>query len=227
VTAEYVVDGQPGSTEFAVTRSGTIFGVFNDWAFAQSPLAVLQLTVEHGDQFSANGLDLIADAGQDAEGLYLAFAPSAIELSHDSQYLTAEPVTAVLLQPEVGVPAVLDIRANDAFVEEVQRQIDDYLQECTTQQVLLPTGCPFGQTIDDRVVSTPTWTMVTDPVVALEPAGAEATWRVPATTGTAHLVVDVQSLFDGSVSTFDQDVPFTVSYDVTFIPGDILISAVG
>lgn len=227
VTVEYVVDGQPGTTEFAVQRRGTLFGVFNDWVFAQSPLAVLQLTVEHGDAFTANGLDLVADAGQDAQGLYLAFVPSAIELTHDSQYLTAEPETALMLQPATGVPATLNIRANAAFVAEVQRQIDDYLDECTTQQVLLPTGCPFGQTIDDRVASDPVWTMVQDPVVALEPAGAIATWRVPVTDGIAHLVVDVQSLFDGSISTFDQDVPFSVSYDVTFIPGDLLISAVG
>jgi hypothetical protein len=31
--------------------------------------------------------------------------------------------------------------------------------------------------------------------------------------------VQVRSLFDGSVSTFDEDVPFTVSYTITF-PGD-------
>lgn len=227
VTVEYLVDGEPGTSEFAVQRRGALFGLFNDWVFAQSPLAVLQLTVEHGDAFTANGLDLVADAGQDTQGLYLAFAPSAIELSHDSEYLTAEPVTALLLQPGTGVPATLDVRATDAFVAEVQRQIDDYLDECTTQQVLLPTGCPFGQSIDDRVASDPVWTMVQDPVVALEPSGAVATWRVPVTQGIAHLVVDVQSLFDGSVSTFDEDVAFSVSYDVTFIPGDLLISAVG
>jgi hypothetical protein len=227
VTAEYVVDGEPGSTVFAVARGGTLFGVFNGWRFVQSPLAVLQLTVKHGDAFTANGVDLVAGAGQDAQTLYLAFAPSAIELTHESQYLTAKPVTAVLLQPGTAVPAVVDVRANEAFVAEVQRQIDDYLETCTTQHVLLPTGCPFGQTIDDRVASEPVWTMVQDPAVTLEPAGAVATWRVPNTGGVAHLVVDVQSLFDGSISTFDEDVPFSVSYDVTFIPGDILISAVG
>ena len=38
---------------------------------------------------------------------------------------------------------------------------------------------------------------------------------MPYSTGTAHLVVKVQSLFDGSISTFDADVPFTVSYSIT------------
>ena len=39
---------------------------------------------------------------------------------------------------------------------------------------------------------------------------------MPTASGTAHLVVDVQSLFDGSVSTFDEDVPFEVDYLITF-----------
>jgi hypothetical protein len=37
---------------------------------------------------------------------------------------------------------------------------------------------------------------------------------VPETTGAAHIVVDVRSLFDGSVTRLDQDVPFAVSYRV-------------
>jgi hypothetical protein len=44
---------------------------------------------------------------------------------------------------------------------------------------------------------------------------------------TAHLVVDVQSLFDGSITTFDQDVPFSVQYEVIVMEdGDPLITAV-
>ncbi len=183
VTAEYVVGGQAGSTEFAVERQGTLFGIFNGWRFAQSPLSVLQLTVQHGDAFTANGLDLVAFAGQDSQGAYLAFTPSAITLTHESPYLEADPVTALLLQPATAVPAALDIGANAAFVAEVQRQVDEFLTACTTQRVLLPTGCPFGQTIDDRIVTEPLWSMVQLPKMALEPSGAVATWRVPRAAG--------------------------------------------
>ncbi len=225
VTATYVVGGVPGTTEFAVKRSGTLFGLFNGWAFAQSPLSVLQLTVQHDDDFTANGVDLVSEVGQDAEGLYLAFTPSAIELTHESQYLTAEPVTAVLEQPGTAVPAALDIQANQAFVDEVQRQVDEFLTECATQTVLLPTGCPFGETIDNRVISDPVWSMVEYPVMTLAPSGEVATWKVPRTAGVAHIVVDVQSLFDGSISTTDEDVDFFVAYNVTFLPDDLLIQA--
>lgn len=223
VTASYTLAGEPGSTEFAVTRGGTLFGLFNDWTFAQPPFTVLQLTVRNDDDFTANGLDLVSEVGQDAEAPYLAFTPSAIELTHESEYLTAEPVTALLTQPGTAVPATLDIRANRAFVDEVQRQVDAFLAECTTQRVLLPTGCPFGTTIDNRIVTEPVWSIVQNPVITLEPAGQVATWRVPQTPAVAHLTVDVQSLFDGSISTTDEDVPFAVGYIVTFLPGNVLI----
>lgn len=225
VAATYTLDGEPGRTEFAVQRHGALFGLFNDWAFVRSPLAVLQLTVEHEDDFTANGLDLIAGVGQDAQGLYLVFTPSRIELTHSSQYLEAEPVVALVTETGSAVPAVLDIQANAAFVAEVQRQVDEYLTECTTQPVLQPTGCPFGREIDNRVVSSPAWSMTQLPVLTLEPSGEVGTWRVPRAAGVAHLTVDVQSLFDGSVSTLDEDIDFTVGYTVAIFPGDLLIQA--
>jgi hypothetical protein len=225
VTARYLIAGETSTTEFAVERSGTLFGLFNGWSFAQSPLSVLQLTVQHEGDFTANGVDLVSEVGQDAEGLYLAFTPSAIELTHESEYLTADPVVARLLQPGTAVPAALDIRANQAFVDEVQRQVDEFLTECTTQPVLLPTGCPFGETIPNRIVSAPVWSMVELPKMTIEPSGEVATWRVQRTPGVAHLVVDVQSLFDGSVSTTDEDVSFDVAYNVTILPDDLLIQA--
>ncbi len=51
------------------------------------------------------------------------------------------------------------------------------------------------------------------------PGEEPGTWLVPTTPAAAHLVVQVRSLFDGSLSTFDEDVPFDVSYTISF-PGD-------
>lgn len=38
----------------------------------------------------------------------------------------------------------------------------------------------------------------------------------------AHLKVKVQSLYDGSINTFDRDVPFDVSYAITVSADDQL-----
>jgi hypothetical protein len=88
--------------------------------------------------------------------------------------------------------------------------------------VLLPTSCPFGKSFSNRVVSTPAWKMVTDPAVTIGPDGNSGRWLVPKATGQAHLNVKVQSLFDGSVSTYDADVPFDVSYSIEIAADDHL-----
>jgi hypothetical protein len=212
ITVEYVAGGMPGTTEFSVRRDGTLFGIFNDWAFAQSPLATVQISVKHEREFTANGIDLIGQ--QDVAEPYLVLTPTAIELSHDSEFYHADPTEVLVDRPGGTVEAAVNIQATEAFVEAVQQQVDDALVACTTQRVLLPAGCPFGETIINRIVTEPVWTMTTNPVVTLAPDGQVATWRVPPTAATAHLVVDVQSLFDGSISTFDHDVPFTVQYQV-------------
>jgi hypothetical protein len=116
------------------------------------------------------------------------------------------------------VQAKVDLEATDAFVAKVQAAVDAALDACTTQRVLQPGGCPFGETIVNRVVTEPTWTIVDYPDVTLVPDGRVATWRMPLTAGTAHLVVDIQSIFDGSVTTYDRDVPFTVEYEVVVLP---------
>ena len=113
------------------------------------------------------------------------------------------------------MPLVLNIFASQKFVDEVQKQVDVFLDDCATQQVLFPTGCPFGQSIVNQVVSAPTWSMITYPSVAIEPGNDPGTWIVPVTQGAAHLTVDVRSLFDGSRSRFDDDVPFGLSWVMT------------
>jgi hypothetical protein len=225
IVVDYVAGGIPGTTEFEVRRDGTLFGIFNGWAFSQSPLATVQIKVRHEREFTANGIDLVGQ--QDVAEPYLVLTPTAIELSHDSEFYHADPVEVLVDKPGGTADAEVDLQATDAFVAEVQQQIDDYLAECTTQHVLQPAGCPFGETVVNRIVTEPVWTMTTYPVVTLAPDGLVATWRVPVTNATAHLVVDVQSLFDGSISTFDADVPFTVQYQVIVQQnGDPLITAV-
>lgn len=225
VVVDYVAGGIAGSTEFEVRRDGTLFGLFNGWSFAQSPLATVQITVQHERVFTANGVDLIGE--QDVAEPYLVLTPTAIELSHDSEFYHADPVEVLASKPGGTVDAAVELEATDEFVAEVQRQVDEYLIACTTQPVLLPTGCPFGETIVNRIVTEPVWSMVTFPVVTLVPDGRVATWRVPLADATAHLLVDVQSLFDGEITTFDENVPFTVQYEVIVQQnGEPLITAI-
>jgi hypothetical protein len=83
--------------------------------------------------------------------------------------------------------------------------------------VLQPTGCPFGIVVDDRISGDPQWSFDDYPEITVEP-GAES-WVIPAVQGDAHLEVDVQSLFDGSITPYDADVPFSMVGNV-FVSSD-------
>ena len=49
-------------------------------------------------------------------------------------------------------------------------------------------------------------------------AAGDSTFEMPDTEGQAHIVVEVQSLFDGEVEVRDEDVAFAVAISVTVNP---------
>lgn len=209
------VGGVDVDGEFQVLQGENRFGIFSTWSFLESPMGLLRVTPLHDSSFSVNGVDLTS-AGPSVASSYQVLTPGAFTVSHTSRYLTAEPVVATVTRPGSTVPVVLDIQASSFFVKTLQQQMDDFLDECATQEVLFPTGCPFGHEVSNRVESTPKWTISKYPVVTIEPGSEPGTWIVPETQAAAHLVVDVRSLFDGTLSTFDEDVPFSVHWVMTF-----------
>lgn len=214
-----MLGGTPGSGTFQVLQGESRFGVFSSWSFLQSPVSQLWVTPKHDAAFTVNGVDLISANGASVSTNYQVLTPGRFTLSHHSAYLTASPTSVTVTRPGSSIPVSLDIRASRDFVAAIQQRMNAFLDECTTQEVLFPTGCPFGQELSNRVESVPTWSMSTYPEVSIVPGNVPGTWVVPEAQGAAHLTVDVRSLFDGSVSTFDEDVPFGVSWVMT-INGD-------
>ena len=218
-------EGKSGQSTFSVRPQGALLGLFPTWRFESSPLGVLQVLPQHGTGFSVNGVEVEA-AEPDKPSPYLVFVPGTYELAADSLYLKASPTKVTASQPGAAVIAAVDLQPTTALVAKVQEELNTYLDDCATQQVLLPTGCPFGEQIANRIVSTPAWSISRYPRVTLQPGPDPGSWLMPPTEAAAHLVVDVRSLFDGTVSTFDEDVAFTSSYVVTFLPdNELLISA--
>jgi hypothetical protein len=222
VTFSYLVDGRSAQSTFIVERGGTNFGFFADWDFVTPPLAIVRLTVVNSQEFSANGTTFIAPA-QDSPSSYVVLTPSSFDITHATTFLKAEPIIVSATKPGSTVRAQLIVMPNETMTAQVQREVNDHLDECATQVVLLPTGCPFGQPMANRIVTTPEWSMAEYPPVSLRPGSDPTTWLMPPTEAAAHLLVDVRSIFDGSVTTFDKDVGFSASYLVTFSPDNQLI----
>ncbi len=169
-----------------------------------------------------NGTNVVSTVQRIQSQSYVVFAPGLYSFDSKSTYLVATPVRVPVTEPNSVTPVEVEAEANTRFVAEVRTELDKYYAKCATQRVLMPTSCPFGKVISNRAVSTPVWSMTTDPPVTIVPDHTSGNWLVPTATGQAHLVVKVQSLYDGSITTFDGDVPFQVSYTIVIGPNDHL-----
>lgn len=212
--SEKTASTQRGQSDFFVRQTVPRFGVLTGWEFVESPLAMLSVTIRHAGSFIAGKTAVtIAEASRyGAHENYPVLVPNLYLLSHSSPYLQAKPISAVLTQSGKKQSATVTVEPAKNFITAVQKSINTQIIQCASQTLLYPKECPFGKEIVDRIVSDPVWSIVSYPAITLE--GGEKTWRVPVTTGTAHLSVDVLSLFDGSRQTVSEDVPFTVEYAV-------------
>lgn len=225
VTVRVRADGQSVTAVFTVRPSGSVLGVLPTWTFATSPLSLARVTVAHAGTFTVGRHTLnprAANPGQPADAFnvaadYLLFAPARYELGHRSTALEAVPAI-VVPKPGELVESTVDAQPTPAFTRAVEEQLNSFLDGCTKQDVLQPTGCPFGVDIDDRVQGTPTWTMVDYPPVRLE--AGPTSWVMGDTPGVVHLSVTVQSLFDGTVQQRESDELFTVSLNHVAIHQD-------
>ena len=150
--------------------------MLNRWEFSTSPLAVIDVTAAHNPLFTVGTLTLDTRATKTGDELtaftqvapYLAIAPAVYEFGYTSTLLEAVPTT-LTVEPAARVAVTVDSMPT-ADVRPARAGAGRRLPaQCTTQPVLQPAGCPFGIEIDDRVVSEPVWTIVTNPVVTLTP----------------------------------------------------------
>ncbi|GAA3754982.1 hypothetical protein GCM10022240_05000 [Microbacterium kribbense] len=223
VTASYHAGGNPGTTTFQVRRGNDI-GFVPTWRFARSPLAVVELTVHGAMQFQVNRFRVdkrqVGLAGAEVNPAdpvpLLVFSPGLYSVRVDTP-ISYSPGVAVLSDaPLKNVPVTLQTKPTETFIAVVQNKVDDYLNTCAAQQVLQPSGCPFGYTVQNRIEAPPTWSIAHSPKVTVVPDGEN--WAILPTRADAHIVVDIREIYDGSLRHIDEDVPFTMSGTITVSP---------
>ncbi len=232
VTVSYTAGGYAGRSTFAVRQDGWT-GVVPHWRFDTSPLAVVDLTVRGSMRFAVNGFEVdkrqVSIDGVDADPLasvpLLVFSPGLYSVDVDTA-ISATPGVAVLADaPLTGIPVDVQAEPTAEFVSVVQQRVEDFLEGCAEQQVLQPTGCPFGLTVRNRIDGTPKWSIAQQPTVTVVPDGAG--WRIPSAEAVAHIDVEIRSIYDGSIRTVAEEVPFRVDGEITVLPdgtASILVS---
>jgi hypothetical protein len=223
VTVSYEANGHAGESTFQVERDGWI-GVVPAWRFSESPLASVQLSLLGADRFSVNGFTVdrgqVSASGAEADPTaplsLLVFTPGVYSVTVDTPISVSRGVSILADAPLTSTAIDVQAEATEEFVGIVQQRVEEFLTQCTSQQVLKPTACPFGYDVSNRVAKLPTWSIAQQPVVMLQPDGAN--WTIPDADAMAHIELDIRSLFDGSIEQVSDDVPFQVNGTVTILP---------
>lgn len=220
VAVQYELDGVARETVFRIEPLESD-GLVPAWGFETSPLSVIDLTVRGSWRFSVNGFEIdkrqISPAGLEAEPLepvsLLTFSPGDYDVAVDTAATVADPQTVTSTGLLDVMPLDIQTEPTSALTDVVQSSVDDYLDEtCTTQNVLQPADCPFGFDTSWGIAQPDIeWSVAEYPRTALVPDGDS--WKVSATSGTAHINLTVQC-YAGGFITVDEDVFFTMVADV-------------
>lgn len=213
VTAEYGTDTDAVQVTFTLEPAPPTLGVVPAWAFVEPPVATLTVAADRHDVVAVATRSVVADAA----GLPVAvsvFVPSRVSVRIDDPLLVAEPRTLRVGADGSESAITLTVEPSERLQRAVQAEIERLLGECADQAVLQPTGCPFGVTVVDRVVGEPQWSLDAVDTVTIEPGERPGEWNLRA-EGSVQLVVEVQKLFDGTVSTRDELIGFVVRGEVT------------
>lgn len=233
VTVSYRAGDVEGRTTFEVAQDGWL-GVVPSWRFERSPLAQVDLSVRGSMSFSVNGFEVdkrqVSADGAAADPLapvpLLVFSPGLYAIGVDTA-IAATPGVAVLADvPTAAIPVDIQADATPDFVATVQTKVEEFLAGCASQQVLQPTGCPFGLQVRNRIVGLPAWSIASQPQVAVEPDGAG--WRILPADAVAHVDVQIRMLYDGTLRDLSEDVPFRIEGTIEVLPdGSVSISVSG
>ena len=232
VTAQYRAGGHPGSSTFQVVQDGWN-GIVPRWGFATSPLAIIDLVVLGSDEVTVNGFTFdrrqVAPDGVDSDPLtpvsLLVLTPGIYSVTVDTPVSHTPGVRVLTDAPQRITPVEVQTQPTEEFVRVVQERVEEFLDQCATQTVLLPTACPFGFEVDHRITTEPQWSITQHPTIEVVPDGAH--WQIPPARAVARIEVDVQSIFDGSIRSVGEDVVFHVNGAVTLLPDGSLSIKIG
>lgn len=199
VRVAYDLAGEEQETVFVVRETEPILWFFNAWEFSRTPVARLEVTVVGDTRLVMNGTELdVSRLGVPPRASVLV--PGFYEASLNTEWVEGPSVTKTVTEIGSTQSIRLTVDPTPKLNDVVTQAVEDFLDDCADQAVLQPASCPFGITIDDRVIGVPEWTILDYPDVRLGLGNDRASWSMVANRGAAEVTVQVQSLFDGSIN---------------------------
>ncbi len=217
VVAEYGSEQDAVTAVFTLSRGPAYLGVIPVWQFSTPPVTTAEVGVDQHDRLRVNDSPVTtSDAGDPAE--VSVFVPSLLTARLVEAHVRA-PSEAIRVNGSSPTSIMLEATTTPDLQRVIAREVELFLLECTEQRVLLPTGCPFGRTVTDRVVDEPLWQLVSSPTIEIVTGSTPGRWGV---VGSAELrvIAQVQRLRDGQLSDVDEIVAAAIS-------GEVVLTATG
>lgn len=223
----FTVDGEEHEAHVPMSRAENIWFFFDDWRLDPEALTEIDVSVPAAElggigQVDVNGepINLHEDSATLA-----AFVPSVVDITIDSQWLSG--ATDEVIAEDGSHQVELELEASETAAQLLHDEVQEYLDSCADQQVLMPAGCPMGVETPNRVdADTISWEMPDPEDITL--AFGEDGWTVSdASTLTATATFESLDHFDGDELVESEDVSFGLDIQVGASGEDLLISVTG
>lgn len=151
VTAHYSIHGVEQHTDYSLHRTGTQWLFFDQWEFIPTTLPTVAIFANTTNEVVVNSLPAPLVKGKTNVPV---FVPAVIDTSFATTNFSADSrglaVTAFTKDP---AEVKLRTQPTKKLLDEVNKEIAAYLDSCTEQQVLMPSGCPMSYSTTARVRS--------------------------------------------------------------------------
>ncbi len=164
VTAHYKAAGVDKESTYTLRHTGKNWLFFDTWAFEPSTLPTVQIKANTVNEVNVNQQAIPLEAGTSTLPV---FYPAVLDASFSTKNFEADTRGVVVTGPsKEPVEIALKTQPTKEFIASISAKVKSYLDECATQQVLMPSGCPFAYNTTARVDSSSiAWSIDTYPTI--------------------------------------------------------------
>lgn len=195
VTAHYKATGVEQQSTYTLRHAGKSWLFFDQWEFEPSTLPSVKIKANTVNEVAVNEQKIPLVAGVSSLPV---FYPSVLDASFSTKNFSADTRGVVVTKPAKDpVEISLKTQPTKAFVAAINTQVKKYLDGCASQQVLMPSGCPFAYNTSARVdSSTIKWNINNYPTIDV--SYYNGAWVLSPLKTTATLTLTEQDLRTGA-----------------------------
>ena len=149
VTAHYKADGVDKESTYALRHAGKSWLFFDTWKFEEVTLPTVRVKANTVNEVSVNERQIPLDQGS---ATLPVFFPAVLDSGFETKTFHADTRGVVVTGPaEKPTDITLRTEPTKNFTDAIRKQVRQYLDECASQKVLMPSECPFAYHTSARV----------------------------------------------------------------------------